>query len=358
MDVTKLLEQLTATPGPSGDEGAVASFVAELWRPYVNRLHVDRIGSLVAVKEGAGAEPRQRLLLAAHFDEIGLMVSQVIEHNGWGFLRVTSVGGVDRRHLFGQTVVVHGQRELTGVLGALPDSMLPEDKRNKPHDWETLVVDVGLPAQTVRETVEIGDFITFRQPLRQLQHKLVSGKAFDNRASVAAVTVCLEYLQRRKHDWDVVAVATAQEETRLLGAYTSAYAEHPDAAVAIDVTFGKGAMLTESTAFDLGSGPVLDRGPNVHPGMFEALKKAAESLEMEVSTSFHTRGSGTDAFGLQVARDGVPTGLVSIPLRYMHTMVETVNTDDIERAGRLLGEFTARLDGTFIDDLKAQMLEK
>lgn len=357
MQVFKLLKKFTETPGPSGFEHQIAEVVKEAWSQYADELHVDRTGSVIAIKHGQGSEPRQRLLLAAHLDEIGLMVKQIVSHNGNGFLRVTSLGGVDKRHLYGQTVVVHGQRDLIGVIGSLPARMLPPSKQNKPFDFEDLLIDVGMTESEVLELISVGDAISFRQPLRKLLGKTVTGKALDNRASVAAVTVCLDYLQRRQHDWDVIAVATSQEETRFLGAYTSTFTQQPDAAVAIDVTFGKGAGVSDSHTFTLGSGPVLDIGPNVHPGMQKALRETAEALEMKVSNGAHARGSGTDAYAIQVSRAGVPTGLVSIPLRYMHTMVETINTDDVDRAGRLLGEFIARLDNQYLDQLAQAMME-
>ncbi|MCP5098660.1 MAG: M42 family metallopeptidase, partial [Chloroflexi bacterium] len=339
MDTFKLLQTLTETPGPSGYEKEIANVIQAIWEPHVDTFIRDRVGNLIAIKNGSGAEPRRRLLLAAHMDEIALMVHRIVAHNGYGFLRVTNVGGVDIRHLYGQLVTVHGQRNLTGVIGSLPGSMLPPERRNKPFGFEELVVDVGLPLSEVESLVSVGDFISFRQPLRKLQGKRVTGKALDNRASVAAVTVALDYLNGRSHEWDVIAVATVQEETRLLGAFTSAFSQQPDAAIAIDVTFGKGPGVNNDNAFELGVGPSLDLGPNVHTGMYNALKGAADALEMKVHTGTHSRASGTDAFGLQVARDGIPTGLVSIPLRYMHTMVESIDLRDLERSGRLMGEF-------------------
>lgn len=356
MNTFKRLQTLSETAGPSGYEREIAAVIAEMWQPLVETLTQDRVGNLIGVKPGQGATPRKRLLIAAHMDEIGLMVKQIVTHQDQGFLRVTSVGGVDRRHLYGQLVTVHGKRELSGVLGGLPTSMLPESRRSRPYNYEDLVVDLGLPAADVQDQVNVGDFITFRQPLRKLQGKQVTGKALDNRASVTAVTHCLEYLQGRSHDWDLVVVATCQEETRLLGAYTSAYSQYPDAAVAIDVTFGKGPGAVGAGVFEVGNGPVIDMGPNVHPGMFRALQDAAKALEMNTHVGTHQRGSGTDAFGLQVARAGIPTGLISIPLRYMHTMVEVVDTADVERSGRLLGEFTARLNDDFLAKLSAGMM--
>ena len=272
-----------------------------------------------------------------------------------GFLRVHRVGGIDLRHLYGQVVVVHGSKgagqDLVGILGALSESLLPEERRSKPYGYDDLAVDTGLPVSRIKELVAVGDFISFRQPLRKLMNKWITGKSLDNRASVMAVTICLEYLQTRQHAWDVIAVATAQEETGLLGAFTSGYAQAPDAAVAIDVTIGKGPGASDALTYDLGSGPTIGFGPNVHPGMFKGLKEAATALELKVQDEPHARASGTDAYGLQLAREGIPTGLVGIPLRYMHTVVETVDLKDIERSGRLLGEFITRLDGNFIDEL-------
>ncbi len=365
MNTRKLLKKLSEVPGPSGYESRIAEAIRKAWRPYVDSMSIDRIGSVVAVKRGQSAKTGQRLLLAAHMDEIGLMVKDIVatseKQMNQGFLRVTKVGGVDIRHLYGQMVVVHGsgqgESDMVGVLGSLPSWMLPEAKRDKPYGYDDLVVDVGLPEATLRERVFIGDFISFRQPLRKLMNKRVTGKALDNRASVTALAVCLEYLSRRRHDWDVIAVATAQEETSLLGAFTTAFSQRPEIAIAVDVTFGSGPGASDGGNFELGGGPTVGLGPNVHPGMYQALNDAAKSLEMKVHTSLHPSYSGTDAFGIQIAREGIPTGLVGIPLRYMHTMVESISITDVERAGRLIGEFVARLDDDFLPDIASKLVE-
>ncbi|MEM7335613.1 MAG: M42 family peptidase, partial [Chloroflexota bacterium] len=259
------LKLLAETPGPSGFEAQISQAVQTIWEPLVDEMHNDKVGSLIAVKKGSGPEPRQKFLIAAHMDEIGLMVQNIEEHNGWGFLRVINLGGVDIRQIYGQLVIVHGKKDLSGVLGSLPGRMLPPAKRNKPYGYEEIFVDVGLPIDEVKSQISIGDHVTFRQPLRKLLGKRVTGKSLDNRASITAVTVMLEELQTRTHEWDVIAVATSQEETRLLGGYTSAFSQLPDVAIAIDVTFGKGPGLSDERAFELGGGPVLDLGPNVHP---------------------------------------------------------------------------------------------
>ncbi|MCZ2113037.1 MAG: M20/M25/M40 family metallo-hydrolase [Anaerolineae bacterium] len=358
METFALLKKLTEAPGPTGNESGIAAVVEELWRPFVDQIVADRAGSLAGIKYGSGPDerPRPSILLAAHQDELGLMVSHIIEYDGNGFLRVLGLGGVDRRQLLGQVAVVHGLRPLTGVLGVLPDSYLPAKKRGQSVTWDDLVLDVGLSFDQLRTLVSVGDFVTFRQPLRQLQNGRVTGKALDNRASITAVTICLEQLQGRQHLWDVVAVATSQEEETYLGAYTSAYSRRPDAAIAIDVTHAKGPGANESELNELGGGPVLDIGVNVHPGLYKALRDAAKAIEMTVQTGVHGRASGTDAYAVQVSREGIPTGLVSIPLRYMHTMVETADLVDIERTGRLLAEVIARLDDTFLSGIKEELM--
>jgi putative aminopeptidase FrvX len=365
MDVYELLKRFSETPGPSGMEWRIADAVAESWGPFVDEVKRDRVGSLIATKFGEGDQPRPTLMLAAHLDEIGLMVKQIVsgpdESGRSGFLRATKVGGVDVRHLYSQMVIVHGSQnggqEFVGVVGALPARMLPEAKHDKAFDLEDLVVDVGLPYQQLVERVSIGDFISFRQPLRKLLNGRVTGKALDNRASLAAVSVCLEHLAERRHTWNVVAVATVQEETRLLGAFTSAHALRPDAAVAIDVTFGKGPGATDELTYEIGKGAAIGIGPNFHPGMVDSLKKAARVLEMKVHDEPQARPGGTDAFALQVARQGIPTGLVSIPLRYMHTMVESVAEADVRRTGRLLAEFVCGLDDDFLANLARGMMD-
>ncbi len=358
MNTFKLLQTLTEIPGPSGFEQSAATVLQELWEPHVDNLTTDRVGSVIGLKKGQGSEPRPQLLIAAHLDEIGLLVAKIEEKNGFGFLRLTPLGGIDIRHVHGQIVEVHGHRKLTGVLGGPPTMMQRPERQGKPYNYEELVADVGLPYEKVQEIVSIGNHVTFHQPLRKLQGKRVTGKALDNRASVAALTLCLQQLNGRSHSWDVLAAATAQEETRLLGAYTSAHAHNPDAALAIDVSFAKAPGTSSDNLLELGDGPALDLGPNVHPGMLAALQETADAIEMKVHIETHNRASGTDGFALQIARAGVPTGIIGLPLRNMHTVVEVVDMADVERCGRLMAEFIARLDDQFLSNLAKGMMEE
>ncbi len=343
METIDLLKRLSETSGLSGNEGSIREVVRELWSPLVDELQEGGLGSLIGLQRGSGPEPRARLLLAAHMDEIGLRVSGIER----GFLRVTAVGGIDRRLLPGLEVTVHGRRDLPGIVGMRPPHVVPASERERTVPWEQLFVDVGLGEAEVRRLVRVGDPISFRRELVELKNGRVAGKALDNRASVAAVTLALEELRRTAHDWDIVAVATVQEEVGLYGATASTYAAAPDLGVAVDVTFARQAGLSDERAFPLGEGPTIGVGPNFHPQVVERLKAAADGHEIPYSIEPAPGRSGTDAWAIQVSREGVPSGLVSIPIRYMHQPVETGAVKDVERAGRLLAALAAGLEAGF-----------
>jgi endoglucanase len=350
MDTLTFLKDLCAAPGVSGYEGRVRDLIRDAWAPLTTELHVDRLGSLWGIKSGNGAAPRPKIMLAAHMDAIGLMVSQIDGE----FLRVLPVGGIDARVMPGQPVTVHGNSDLPGVVVQPPAFLLPKANREGVVPVNELLIDLGLPAAQVAEQVSVGDVLSVTQPPRELQNELLAANRLDNRASVAAVTACLEALQVRPHAWDVVAVATVLEEVTLGGAITAAFALQPQLAIAIDVTFGAGAGVKEfgDKTFPLGGGAVLGFGPNIHPKLHAAIKATAERLEMGYSVEMMPAHSGTDAFGIQVAREGIPTMVVSIPLRNMHTPVEIVSFRDVARTGRLLAEFiTGGLTLDFMDTL-------
>jgi endoglucanase len=344
------LKALTSAPGLPGHEFGVRDLIRKAWTPLADEIHMDRLGSLWATQTGTGAKPRPKIMLAAHMDAIGLMVSQIEGE----FLRVVPLGGVDARVMPGQSVTVHGREDLPGVAAQPPAFLLPKDNREGVVPLDQLVVDVGLPAEKLRGLVKVGDVISFARPPLELQNDLLAAQSLDNRASVAAVTVCLEHLQNRPHAWDVIAVATVQEEVGSPGARASAFALRPDLAVAVDVTFGRSADTgndLKPRTFALGGGPVLGLGPNIHTGLHHALKAAAEKVVIPYQIEPMPTHSGTDAFAIQIAREGVPTMVVSIPLRNMHTSVEVVSLNDVAHTGRLLAEFVAGLKADFVETL-------
>ncbi len=346
-DLLHFLRELLRLPGLSGHETKVRERIHTQWEPLVDEIGASHLGSLHARKVGSGEAPRPTLMFAAHMDSIGMMATEVVE----GFLRLTEVGGLDPRVLPGQLVTVHGREDLPGMIIHLPSHCLPASARGGPVGLQHLVVDTGLPAKEVQAKVRPGDLISFAQEPFQLNEGTLVGHSLDNRASIAALTVCLEELQLRQHLWDVVAVATTQEEESMAGAFTSGYSLRPSVAVAIDVTFGASPGIPEHMVFPLGKGPTNGWGPNLHPSVFESLKVAADRVEIPLTEEVMPQHSGTDAYALQIAAEGVPTGLVSIPLRYMHTPVEVVAMTDIRRAGRLLAEFAAGLKADFLETI-------
>lgn len=346
-ELLPLLKTLISAPGLSGHEAPIRNIIEAAWQPLTDEVHLSRLGSLHGLKRGSGAEPRPAILLAAHMDAIGLMVTAL----AGDFLRVTEIGGLDARVLPGQRVIVHGRKDLPGVIVLPPARLLPEEAREGPVALNHLLIDTGLREADLQKLVRPGDLVSFAQEPLELRGETLAGHSLDNRASVAALTHCLQTLQGRAHVWDVWAVATVQEEVTLGGARTSAFDLRPQLAVAIDVTWAKGPGTPDYKTFPLGKGPTLGWGPNIHPGFHKAFKQVAERLEMPHAVEVMPHHSGTDAISLQVAAEGIASMVVSIPLRYMHTPVEVVALKDVSRAGQLLAEFIAGLQPDFMDTL-------
>jgi endoglucanase len=339
---------LSEASGVSGYEDEVRDIVCETFGALSDEVRLDAMGNVIALGRGEGQmAPRRRIMLAGHMDEIGLMVTMLDEE----FLRFTQVGGFDVRTLMGQEVVVHGRRDLPGVIGSRPPHVLSEQERKKPVPMDKLFVDVGLSREGLEEAVRVGDLITIRRPFIELQNGLVSGKAFDDRAAVAAIAVCLDELTTLRHQWDVYGVATVQEEVGLRGAITSTYGIAPDVGIAIDVGFGKQPGVSDEYSIEVDKGPALTIGPNIHPALHQALKRVADEHEIPVQVEVDPGGTGTDANAMQVTREGIPTALLSIPTRNMHTPIETMSAKDVLRTGRLLARFIAGLDDRFMEQL-------
>ncbi len=350
--LSPFLKELLSAPGLSGYEDPAAEIISAKWRPLVHEISRGKLGSLHGLRRGNGPAPRPTVMVATHMDAIGLMVTGIAE----GFLHLTQVGGIDPRVLPGALVTLHatgggGNREIPGVIVLPPARLLPPEMGLNPVPLEYLLLDTGLPARKVESLVQVGDLISFAQPPMELTGDFVAGHTLDNRASVAAMTICLEELQSRPHAWDVWAVATTQEEIGTIGAIGSTYELHPTLVIAMDVTFAKGPGATDWQTNPLGKGPTLCMGPNIHPALYKAMKELAERLEIPYSLEYAPRHTGTDGYSTQVVAAGVPTLVMGIPLRYMHTPVEMVALKDIQRAGRLVAEFIAGLAPDFVEKI-------
>ena len=347
MQIAPVLKRLSEARGVSGYEAEVRDIVAEEFARYADEVQIDKLGNVIALKRGEGEEPRRCIMLAGHMDEIGLMVTKLEK----GFLRFTSVGGFDERTLPGQEVTVHGQKDLPGIIGSRPPHVLPREEREKTIAMDEMFIDVGMGADESARLVRVGDLVTIRREFTRLKDDLVAGKAFDDRTAVVAILVCLERLASLRHAWDVYAVATVQEEVGLRGAITSAYGLAPDVAIAIDATFGDQPGVSEAETVKMGKGPAIAFGPNVHPRLYESLVEVAKELEIPYQVEAIPGRSGTDAWAIQVSREGIPTALLSIPQRYMHTSVEIVALKDVGRTGRLMAGFIAGMGEGFMRKL-------
>lgn len=357
-DILPFLKSLISVSGLSGDEAPVADLIKKQWTPLVDELSQNNLASVLGLKRGtlkkslrqADGASHPSVLIATHMDAIGMMVVRIVD----GFLHITSIGGIDARVLPGTPVIVHAsgtKEELYGVVAMPPANLLPEGEGGGVIPMKYLLVDTGLLPGEVSKRIRIGDRVSFNTEPVEMSGGTVSGHTLDNRASIAALTICLEELGSKSHVWDVWAVASSQEEVGGYGASTTAFQVRPTIAVAVDVTYGKGTGSSGYQTFEPGKGVTLGIGPTVHPFLYKRFKEVAERVEIPVFDELMPEYSATDADDMQLQAEGIPTMLVSIPLRYMHTPVELVAMKDIQRAGRLLAEFTASLEADFIEKI-------
>lgn len=342
-DLRTWLLDLLRRPTPTGTESDLHPFLARLWSRWADEVHTDPVGNLYArMAAPKSVEAPFRLLVTAHMDTVGLVVSQV--EGAW--LRLRPIGGLDARVLPGQRVWVRTRRGgwLPGVVAVLPDALRPESRRGKPPRWEDLRIDLGLPATEVAQRVAVGAVVTFDAPPLALDEHLITAPGLDNRASLAAMTAALALGAQLSPAWEVWFVATVQEEISLGGAAVAAHRVHPHVALVVDVTFGQAPGTPATEAFPLGQGVTLGWGAHMHPGVYRHLRRVAEAHNIPWQTEYLPMRSGTEAGVVQLAREGIPTALISIPLRYMHTPVETVDLRDIWHAARLLQAYMADLD--------------
>ena len=343
-DVPELLDKLLRTPSPSGYEAPAA----QVWRDAASfaELETDRIGSSIARVPGAGDGPL--VAIVGHIDEIGLTITHVDEK---GYAWFLPIGGWDAQILVGQRVEVQSRDGLVaGVIGRKPVHLLKDEQKKMAVELTGLHIDIGAADRDeALELLRIGDPVVIRaEPMRLAGGRLVS-RSLDNRlGSYVALEVARRCHERGGLTADVAGVAAVQEEIGLHGGGTSAYLLQPDLAIAVDVTHATdvpGVEEKESGSHPLGSGPVIGRGSTLAPKAYELLAEAAESAGIEYTVEASGRWTGTDADAYQISRAGIPTGLVSIPLRYMHSPVETVDLGDVEAAVELLVALASSLDG-------------
>jgi putative aminopeptidase FrvX len=344
---TPLLRELLIARGPSGYEAAPAA----VWREAAGdfaQVSTDVVGTplaLVAPKRGYQKDAR-RLLVMGHIDEIGLIVTHIDDD---GYLWFREVGGWDAQILVGQRVVLDTREgTVPGVIGKKPIHLLRGDERKKVAEVRDLHIDIGArDGEEARKLVRIGDVAVIdAEPLELPNGRLVS-RALDNRlGSFVALEASRLVAEAGGARWETAAVAAVQEETVFGGSRTSAFSLEPDAAIVVDVTHATdapGIDVKEAGKHELGSGPVISRGSTLSDGVFELLHEAGEAEKIPFTVEASGRNTGTDADAVHISRGGVPTGLVSIPIRYMHSPVELVQLEDVHAAARLIAAAALRL---------------
>jgi endoglucanase len=343
-----VLARLLAAHGPSGYESAPA----EIWREAAGafaQVSSDLVGSTLArVAPKDGMDSPRRLLVLGHIDEIGLIVTHIDDE---GFLWFREVGGWDAQILVGQRVALDTlEGPVAGVVGRKPIHLLREDDRKKVAEIRDLHIDIGASdGDQARERVRIGDVAVIDAEPVELPNGRLASRALDNRlGAFVAFEAARLVSEAGGAQWELAAVAAAQEEITFGGSRTSAFALEPDAAIIVDVTHASdtpGIDVKGLGKHELGSGAVISRGATLNPALFELLHRTAQEEKIPFTVEASGRATGTDADAVHISRGGVPTALVSIPLRYMHSPVELVQLGDVHACARLVAATALRLEG-------------
>jgi putative aminopeptidase FrvX len=335
LSLNETLEKLSNACGVTGRENEVRELMIQLMKPYADEIVVDRLENVIAIKKGKSTAPK--IMLAAHMDEVGLMVKTITKE---GFLQFTKMGGIDDRILPAQKVIVFSRKgTFPGIIGSKPPHIQKEEERKKVINFDELFIDIGAESKEDAAAlgVAIGDPVGFDVKYTQLGKDVVIGKAFDNRAGCVAMVEALKLME--KTDCTVCAVGTVQEEVGLRGAATAAFGVDPDLALALDVTIaGDVPGVREfDTSVKMGKGPAItisDSGLITHPKVLRVLLDTAEEEKIPFQLESGLLGS-TDAARISITRQGIPSGNVSIPTRYIHSPVGMLSLKDIENSAKL-----------------------
>ena len=327
------LERLCTCTAPSGFEGPAAAVAAELLRPLVDEVSIDRMGNVLGVRRSK-TPGAPKLLLDAHLDEIGLIVTGVED----GFLRFRSIGGVDPRMLPGRELVVLTDPPLRGLV-ACPAG----GDENKSVPLNELYVDVGLSQEEAERAVPVGTPMVYRAGCFPLGEDQMCGKSMDDRACFVTLLRAAELLRDKELDVELHILGSTREEVSGAGAVVGTWAVAPDFCVAVDVTHGKTPDGPADKTFDLGGGPAIGVGPNMTRWMTERMIDKAREHSIPYQLEIMSGHTGTNGWEMQISREGVATSVLSLPLKYMHTPVETLSLADMEGVAQLLAAFVEHL---------------
>jgi len=347
----KFLEQLLDAPSPSGYEQPAQRVFRDYVASYCDEITTDVMGNVFAHVAGKGKD-LPKVMVVGHTDEIGLQVKYIDDH---GFLYFAAVGGVDAHLTPGKRVNIHTTHgPLVGVIGKKPIHLMDAKDRETVVKLEAQYIDIGAKdKKEAQKLVRVGDAVTFESSFTRLHGDRVASRGFDDKAGCFVVAEVLRLVKAsgKKLNVDLYGVSSVQEEIGLRGGTTSCYTVNPDVGICVEVDFSTDQPDVEKKhngEVALGKGPILTRGANINPPLFELLVATAEKEKIAVQHTANPRATGTDANVMQISRGGVATALVKIPLRYMHTPVETISLGDLEDAAKLivaaLGRITSKAE--------------
>ena len=333
------LEKLLDAPSPSGYEQPAQRVFRDYVAPYCDEVTTDVMGNVFARIAGKGKD-LPRVMIVGHTDEIGLQVKYIDDK---GYLYFAAVGGVDAHITTGKRVNVHtAAGPLAGVIGKKPIHLMDAKDRETVVKLESQYIDIGAKdKKEAQKLVRVGDAVTFESAFTRLAGDRVASRGFDDKAGCFVVAEVLRLVAsgKKKLAVDIYGVSSVQEEIGLRGGITSCYAVNPDVGICVEVDIATDQPDVEKKhngEVALGKGPILTRGANINPHLSELLSAAAEKEKISVQHTANPRATGTDANVMQISRNGVATALVKIPLRYMHTPVETISLGDMEDAAKLI----------------------
>lgn len=342
MDILETLIKLCDTDGISGYEKNASQVAKNLLEPLVDECYIDKFGSVIGKKISKNPNAKT-IMLDAHIDQIGFVVSDITKD---GFIKFSQVGGVDPRMLLSLDVFVLGKEKLRGIVSCKPPHIVTDFKKAIP--ITDMAIDIGMTKERALEFVKIGNPIIFAESVYSISKDSVTGKCLDDRAGVLSILEVLEKLKDDELDVNVVAIFSGTEEIGGLGVTVATYDLRPDFAIAIDVTHGKTPDAPPPRTNEMGK-IYIAKGPNLHKKLAENLIRTAKAYDIPYGLEIEEGATGTNARHIQVSREGIPTALISIPLKYMHTPIETIKISDLKHTTNLIYRFIKDFRGELND---------
>ncbi len=340
MDLTNILKELCDASGVSGAECEASAVAAKMLKPYVEEVQIDSFNNVIATVKKAD-KGQMTLLLDAHIDQIGLIVTAIDDK---GFLKVGSCGGVDRRLMLGQQVTILSKERQRGIVCTIPPHLSKEGDSDKVPEIDDIAIDVGLSADKAKEKIALGDRVIIDSLFLTLMENKISAKALDDRAGVASIIKAVSMLKDKRLPCGVSVLFSAEEETGERGAQVAGYNINPDIAVAVDVSFAHTPDADENKCGKLSKGVMIGISPTLDKKISDSFIKISERENIPYQLEVMSGSTGTNADVIGTSRGGVRTGLLSIPLRYMHTPIEVIDLGDVQAVSDLIVKFILSLE--------------